>query len=187
MRLSVSLALATGAAYAFSFAVDLLLGGLIGVYPSTAFLPVITWSAISIMALLAARAVSHGSGWLAVPYVALGLLAAFGGIVGPHPHNVGVACLMLLHAYLLWKTARSAPLKERAFQDEAPMHSSFPIGEYRIDAPVEGMVGLREFLASEYAVIGRQFEGEKNYCGPPFEFLGRQWDLMLGTVNGRIY
>jgi hypothetical protein len=35
MRLAVSLTLATGAAYAFSFAVDLLLGGLIGLYPST--------------------------------------------------------------------------------------------------------------------------------------------------------
>ena len=186
MRLSVSLALATGAAYAFSFAVDLLLGGLIGVYPNTAFLPVITWSAISTMALLAARATSRGSGWLAVPYVALGLLAAFGGAVGSHPHNFAVAGLMFLHAYLLWKTARPVFL-QGAFQDEAPTHSSFPIGEYRIDAPVEGIAGLREFSPAVYAVMGRQFEGEKNYFGLPVEFLGRQWDLMLGTVNGRIY
>ena len=35
--------------------------------------------------------------------------------------------------------------------------------------------------------MGREFEGEKNYYGPPVEFQGRQWDLMLGTVNGRIY
>ena len=54
MRLAVSLVLATAAAYAFSFAADLLLGGLIGVYPSTAFLPVVTWSVLSTIALLAA-------------------------------------------------------------------------------------------------------------------------------------
>jgi hypothetical protein len=108
MRLSVSLALAAGAAFAFSFAVDLLLGRLIGLYPSTAFLPVVTWSALSTVALLLARAISRGNRWLALPYVAFGLLAALGGAVGSHPHNFAVSGLMLLHAYLLWKTARPA-------------------------------------------------------------------------------
>jgi len=105
MRLTVSLALATGAAYAFSFAVDLLLGGLIGVYPSTAFLPVVTWSALSAIALLAAIMISRGNRWLAFPYGTFGLVAAVGGAVGSHPYNFAVAGLMFFHAFLLWKTA----------------------------------------------------------------------------------
>ena len=54
MRYALSLILATGAAYAFSFAVDLLLGGLFGVYPNTAFVPVVTWAFISGALTLAA-------------------------------------------------------------------------------------------------------------------------------------
>ena len=105
MRLAVSLVLAAGAAYAFSFAADLLLGGLIGVYPGTAFLPAVAWSVLSTIALLAARAVSRGSAWLSLPYVAFGVLAALGGAVGSHPHDFAVAGLMFLHAYLLWRAA----------------------------------------------------------------------------------
>jgi hypothetical protein len=109
MRLTISLALAAGAAYAFSFAADLLIGALIGLYPSTAFLPVVTWSILSAVAVLTARAISHGSRWLALPYVAFGLLALLAGAIGAHPHNFAVAVLMFLHAYLLWKMVRPAP------------------------------------------------------------------------------
>jgi len=49
------------------------------------------------------------------------------------------------------------------------------------------MTGLAEFSAFEYAVMGRHFEGEKNYNTPPVNFLDREWKLQLGTVNGKIY
>ena len=188
MRLTVSLVLATGAAYAFSFAVDLLFGGLFGLYPNTAFLPVVTWSVLSTLVLLAAIAISRRNRWIALPYVAFGFLGALGGAVGSHPHNFAVSGLMFLQAYLLWKTASPVSVHGPAFQDKAPTHFSFPIGEYKIDAPVEGIIGhLCEFSATEYVVMGRKFEGEKNYNAPVVTFLRRPWELMLGTVYGKIY
>ena len=73
------------------------------------------------------------------------------------------------------------------FQAKAPTHSSFPIGKYKLDASVDGLAGLVEFSRTEYATMGRQFEGERNYNAPPVTFLGRRWKLMLGTVQGKIY
>jgi len=105
LRSGLSLILATGAAYAFSFAVDLLVGGLIGIYPKTAFLPVATWSVISAVSILAARALSRCSRWLALPYAAFGALAVLGGMVGAHPHNFIVAAAMFLHTHFVWKAS----------------------------------------------------------------------------------
>ena len=183
MRLSVSLLLAAGAAYAFSFAVDLLIGGLIGVYPNTAFLPVVTWSVISGVLLLAARAVvADGPRWLALPYVLFGTLATLGALAGTHLYSFGVAGLLFVHAFLVWKAGRQASPRDRGTR-----RASFPIGPYRLDASIDGIPDLREFSSAEYAVMGRQFDGERNYNAPPVEFLGRRWNLMLGTVNRKIY
>jgi hypothetical protein len=46
---------------------------------------------------------------------------------------------------------------------------------------------LQEFSRDEYSVMGRRFEGEKNFHAPPVEFAGRKWKLLLGTVNGTLY
>jgi len=73
------------------------------------------------------------------------------------------------------------------FQAKAPSHACFPIGKYRIDASVDGLADLVEFSATEYAIMGRRFEGERNYNAPEVIFLGRQWKLLLGTVQGNIY
>ncbi len=183
MRLCISLVIAAGAAYAFSFAIDLLIAGLIGVYPNTAFLPVVTWSVISGTLLLAARAVvADRLRWLSLPYAAFGILATLGALVGTHLYSLGVAGLLFVHAALVWKAGQ-----QRASGNRGALHTSFPIGPYHLDAPVEGIAGLREFSSDEYAIMGRQFHGERNYNAPPVEFLGRQWSLMLGTVNGKIY
>jgi hypothetical protein len=63
---------------------------------------------------------------------------------------------------------------------------SFPIGNYRLNV-IADVTNLTEFSALEYTVMGRQFEGEKNYNAPPIKFLNREWKLQLGTVNGKIY
>jgi hypothetical protein len=183
MRLSVSLLLAAGAAYAFSFAVDLLIGGLIGVYPSSAFLPVITWSVISAVLMLVARTVvGFRLRWLAFPYVLFGSLATLAALTGTHLYNFGVAGLLFVHAFLVWKAGPQASSRDRGTR-----RASFPIGPYRLGASIEGMPDLREFSSVEYAVMVRQFEGERNYNAPAVEFLGRRWNLMLGTVDGQIY
>ena len=105
MRISIGILLAVGAAYAFSFAIDLLLGALMGVYPSTAFLPVVTWAVIATVALALSYKVSAGSRWLAIPFAAFGTLALFGALVGQHPHNYGVAALLLAQAFIIWRLA----------------------------------------------------------------------------------
>jgi hypothetical protein len=72
------------------------------------------------------------------------------------------------------------------FQGKASPPESFPIGKYKLDGSVEGLGGLIEFSPSEYAAIGRQFVGEKDYNALPVSFLGRPWEVMVQAVHGRV-
>lgn len=65
--------------------------------------------------------------------------------------------------------------------------ASLPIGKYRLDMPIEGLMGLTEFSRFEYATFGREFDGEKDYNAPSLEFLRRRWKVALGTVKGRVF
>jgi len=107
MKSVVALVAAGASAYSFSFAIDLLLGGLLGVYPSTAFLPVVTWSVIaSITGVVALRLAPAGRS-LAIPFVVLALLALFGGVVGRR-YSLIVGAVMLAQAIGVWlATARA--------------------------------------------------------------------------------
>jgi len=89
-----------------SFSIDLLVGGLLGVYPSTAFLPVVTWSAIAIVTGYVALRLAPQGRFLIIPFVLITLLALFGGIVG-HRYNLIVAAVMLAESAGVWlATAR---------------------------------------------------------------------------------
>jgi hypothetical protein len=116
-RFVLSLILATIAAYAFSFAVDLLIGGLIGIYPTTAFLPVVTWSFVSGISILAASALIRFNRWLVLPYLLFGALAVLGGCVGLHPHNFAVAAAMFLHAFFVWIGAKPPQAKVKRWDE----------------------------------------------------------------------
>jgi hypothetical protein len=72
------------------------------------------------------------------------------------------------------------------FQGKASPRESFAIGRYRLDGSIEGLGGLIEFAPSEYAAMGRQFVGEKNYNALPVSFLDRSWEVMVQSVHGRI-
>jgi hypothetical protein len=101
MKKIIAFIIAGVSAYSFSFAVDLLLGGLLGVYPSTAFLPVVTWSIIAtITALIALRLAPRGR-FLVVPFVLLGLLAMLGGVV-EHRYSLFVGLILLGQAIGVW-------------------------------------------------------------------------------------
>jgi hypothetical protein len=65
--------------------------------------------------------------------------------------------------------------------------ASLPIGDYKLDMPIDGLTGLTEFSQAEYVVYGRRFEGEKNYNAPGVDFLQRRWKIALGTVEGKVY
>jgi hypothetical protein len=63
----------------------------------------------------------------------------------------------------------------------------FPVGIYKLDASTEGLTGFSEFSLAEYAAMGRLFEAEKSYNAPVVNFLGRAWNIRIGTVCGKIY
>jgi hypothetical protein len=72
------------------------------------------------------------------------------------------------------------------FRSKPAPPASFAVGPYRLDGAIEGLGGLLEFSPSEYAAMGRQFVGEKDYNALPVDFLGRSWDVMVQAVHGRI-
>ncbi len=101
MRLTFSLILAAGAAYAFSFAVDVLSGIITGAYSKSSALPIIIWSLISAVILFAAMAVSRCDKRMAWPYFAFALIAAFGGVVGARRDFV-VAGLLAMNGIAIY-------------------------------------------------------------------------------------
>lgn len=190
MRLLISFVLAICAAYSFSAAVDFLIGGFVGVYSDAVALPVASWSAISFILLMAARAlIGRRLRWLSLPYAAIGVVAFLGAAVGPHRYSFGVAGLLFLQSYLIVRVsphlAKQVKQSSKRASDRRP--SCFSIGAYKIDESVKGIGGLREFSADEYAIMGRTFVGEECFNAPAIEFLGRTWNLMLGTVSGKVY
>ncbi len=106
MKNVIALVIAAASAYSFSFAIDLLLGGLLGVYPSTAFLPVVTWSVIAAITGVVALRLAPTGRFLMIPFAGLALLAFFGGVVGQR-YSLIVGAVMLAQAIGVWfATAR---------------------------------------------------------------------------------
>jgi len=175
---------ATGAAYAASFALDLFIGAYVGFYPFSPFtLPVFAWSGIAIALHRLAQFASVSPRWIQLPYLGIGGIAVMAGLMGPHKFNIAVGTPLVLFAlFSALLSARSA-----AQNKNISARHIFPIGQYKLDAPVAGLSDLKEFSATEYSVLGRPFEGETDYDTHPVVFLGRSWHLQLGTVHGRIY
>lgn len=111
MRTAFALLLASVAAYTFSFAIDLLLGGIIGDYPNTAFLPAVTWSVITAVAFVVAWKVAISRYLLAIPFAVFGVLAFFGALAEKHPQSFGVALMMFLQTVIIWRVAKSPHFK----------------------------------------------------------------------------
>lgn len=75
------------------------------------------------------------------------------------------------------------------FKKRPAVGPCFEIGQYRLDVNIHGMEGLRplsevEILALNPAV---RFKGEQILHAPKAQFIGLDWDTILGTVDGRIY
>ena len=73
---------ASGSAYSFSFALDLVIGGLLKVYSSNVFVAVITWSVIATVCAVIALKIAPNFRWLSLPFFGFALVALFGGVVG---------------------------------------------------------------------------------------------------------
>lgn len=97
MKNLIAVLLSVVSAFAFSFALDLLIGGLTGAYPSTAFLPVVTWSIVATVAGLAALRLAPANRLLVVPCLVFAALAFFGGAAG-HRYSLIVGVGLLVQA-----------------------------------------------------------------------------------------
>ena len=69
------------------------------------------------------------------------------------------------------------------FERKTSPPESFAVGPFKLDGSIEGLGGLIEFSPSEYAALGRQFVGEKDYDALPADFLGHSWDVMVQAVT----
>jgi hypothetical protein len=73
------------------------------------------------------------------------------------------------------------------FKNKIPTHSSFRVGDYKLDMSVNDFKDLVEFSAQEYSAIPREFKNGKNFNAPSANFLNREWQIQLGTVDNVIY
>lgn len=65
--------------------------------------------------------------------------------------------------------------------------AEFILGDYRLDMRLQDIHGLKELTKQEYTIFGRDSEQEVIYHANPTEFLGRDWKMMVGTIEGKIY
>ena len=107
MKKALAFVLAAASAYALSFAADLLVGGLLHIYPSGVYKAVPTWTIITAVTGFVALAITRSRTPLLVPFAFITAFAAFGGLVG-HNYNFIVAGIMLL-ATLLVLTVTKPP------------------------------------------------------------------------------
>jgi hypothetical protein len=106
VRALVSLILASVGAYGFSFATDLVVGAMLRNYPSTVYHPFGTWSAVAVIAFLAALG-ARGPAWTVwAPCVMFAGIATRTAYVAGSPHKWVVAAAVLSQACLAWWAMR---------------------------------------------------------------------------------
>jgi hypothetical protein len=91
----------------------------------------------------------------------------------------------------------AAPLMFRYFEaccpggalQKIPLRTAttFSIGDLSLETPASQLRGLRELSSQDYVFSPRQFNGEVIYRTQPIQFLGRQWQVMVSTVEDRLY
>jgi len=98
---------ASGSAYSFSFALDLVIGGLLKVYSSNVFVAVITWSVIATVCAVIALKIAPNFRWLSLPFFGFALVALFGGVVG-HRYSLLVGFFMLVQGIFVYRATSRA-------------------------------------------------------------------------------
>ena len=115
----------------------------------------------------------------------------FGGVtmLGGIRHNFTALLLILVGFGYGWAATHSTQADTgKSLEPSTPKAAkAFEIGAYRIDMAIPRDKHLVELTPDEYSFFPRAFENEKSYNAPPTGFLGWQWNVMLGTVNGRVY
>ena len=74
-----------------------------------------------------------------------------------------------------------------AIKSTIMLSPDFSVGGYTLNSPIRESSEIEELSDKEYLVIEKQFEKEAIYKAPPIEFLEQKWDMLIGTVGGKIY
>jgi hypothetical protein len=176
-------------AYAASFVLDMVILSWAGEIPRGNIIwPCMTWSLISTCALVVGARRSTPFAVRIVPFAIFGGLAMIAAIA--QPRNVVSALVLILGGVLYgWAAGRAGDSSQTRAREVSRqgLPVAIAIGGYRIDTPVSGSHQLVELTVEEYKFFARIFKNEKTYKAPPAEFLGRSWNVMLGTVAGRVW
>ena len=105
MRTIVAVVLAAFSAYATSFVLDMLFGGMAGTYSPMPFLPICTWAMFASVAFVLMLGLSARPLAVWGPFAAFALLSVFGALVGAHAHNWLVAGGMAVVAVVVRRGA----------------------------------------------------------------------------------
>jgi hypothetical protein len=65
--------------------------------------------------------------------------------------------------------------------------AGFPPSVYPFDSDIGGIQGLTELSETEYLAFPRSFRGEVIYNASALHFLNRDWSVMIGAVDNRVY
>jgi len=109
-RNPVAFILALGAAYAASFALDMFVGALAGVYSfSPLTLPVFTWTVIAFILFVLSRHLRPQNRWICAAFCLIGGIACFAGLLGPDRYSMLVG-IPLMFFGLVYRAG--SPLRE---------------------------------------------------------------------------
>ncbi len=99
------------AAYTASFALDMIVGALAGVYSfSPLTLPVFTWAVIAFTLFVLSRHVRPQNCWICAAFYLIGGIAVFAGLLGPARYGILVGIPLMLFALVL---ASASPLRNK--------------------------------------------------------------------------
>jgi hypothetical protein len=182
-----------GGAYATSFVFEMVALAVAGKLPAANILwPCITWSLIAVSCLVvgAGRPVPFPA--RAAPFWLIGGLAMFSSLTNARPIVPGIALLLGGFLYAAVASPKAEPASQANKAGATPKVGARlapSIGPYRLDIKVAGASHLIELSADESrapnAIVA--FKNERIYKAPPARFAGADWEIVLGTVDGRIY
>lgn len=176
-------------AYAASFVLDMVMLAWAGeLPPGNIVWPCMTWSVISTCALAVGAGRPTPKSIRIVPFVIFGGIAMAAAIA--HPRHIVTALVLILVGFIyVWAagSADNSPQTGTRKFSRYSLPSAFAIGDYRIDTSISVTHKLVELTAEEYEFFTRMFKNEKTYKVPPAVLLGRSWNVMLGTVGGRVW
>lgn len=166
-RNPVAFILALGAAYAASFALNMFVGALAGVYSfSPLTLPVFTWAVIAFILFVLSRHLRPQNRWICAAFYLIGGIAVFAGLLSPARYNILVGIPLMLFALVL-ASANARSLGGVAMTPELPNEPT---------SPTEHQPTRKKYTKEEIERAMREFE--KVLAEPSTSLFGEVRELL---------